>query len=237
MTTALRVVGLCLPFSNVPGGNSNPVSLLARFALLLDQHLSFLAKPRQEGADTMGLPCGCRHQLRQRCALGSLEHFADDRRFASGVYGLWCRSQRRNVILGLVVHEVVPCFGNTHHARSQHREPRRSHRSGPLRPTRCATHANSNARFDTQVEWKVRKRRSCVWTCAASHCFVSTMDDEDIALIRQLCTRVGCLMEDTSVVALIWDDGVAIDARLAKLSAAANDIHALVAAAQALHKC
>jgi hypothetical protein len=60
------------------------------------------------------------------------------------------------------------------------------------------------------------------------------MNDDDIALIRQLCTRAGCIMEDTSVVALIWDDGLAINARLAKLSDAANDIHALVAAARAL---
>jgi hypothetical protein len=60
------------------------------------------------------------------------------------------------------------------------------------------------------------------------------MDDDDIALIRQICTRVGCIMEDSSVIALIWDDGLTLDARLAKLSVAANDIHALVAAARAL---
>lgn len=60
------------------------------------------------------------------------------------------------------------------------------------------------------------------------------MDDDDIALIRQLCTRVGCIMEDNSVIALIWNDGLAIDARLAKISSAANDINALVAAAGAL---
>ena len=60
------------------------------------------------------------------------------------------------------------------------------------------------------------------------------MDDDDIALIRQLSTRVGCIMEDTSVVALIWEDGLALEARVAKLSVAANDIHALVAAARAL---
>jgi hypothetical protein len=63
---------------------------------------------------------------------------------------------------------------------------------------------------------------------------VSSMDDDDIALIRQLCTRAGCIMEDSSVFALIWDDRLALDVRLAKLSAAANDIHALVAAARAL---
>lgn len=64
--------------------------------------------------------------------------------------------------------------------------------------------------------------------------FVSVMDDDDIALIGQLFTRAGCIMEDTSVIALIWDDALTLEARLAKLSAAANDIHALVAAARAL---
>jgi hypothetical protein len=60
------------------------------------------------------------------------------------------------------------------------------------------------------------------------------MDDDDIALIRQLCTRAGCIMEGSSVVALISDDGLALDARRAQLSVAANDIHALVAATRAL---
>jgi hypothetical protein len=60
------------------------------------------------------------------------------------------------------------------------------------------------------------------------------MDDDETALIRQLCTRIGCIMEDSSIVALIWDDGLTLDARLATLSAAAKNIHALVAAAQAL---
>jgi hypothetical protein len=62
----------------------------------------------------------------------------------------------------------------------------------------------------------------------------SAMDDDDIALIRQLRTRAGCIMEDSSVIALIWEDGLPLEAWLAKLAAAANDIHALVAAAQAL---
>ena len=76
--------------------------------------------------------------------------------------------------------------------------------------------------------------KSCVWTCAPPRRFVSVMDDDDIALIRQLCTRAACIMEDSSVIALIWDDGMSIDARLAKLSDAAKDIRTLVAAAKAL---
>ena len=59
------------------------------------------------------------------------------------------------------------------------------------------------------------------------------MDDID-DLVRQLCTKAGCLMEDASVVALIWDDGVLIDRRLDALSVAANDMAALIAAAQAV---
>lgn len=66
------------------------------------------------------------------------------------------------------------------------------------------------------------------------HCFVLLMNDDDITLARQLCTRIGCMMEDTSIIALIWDDGLSIEARLAKLSAAGNDIQALVAAARTL---
>jgi hypothetical protein len=97
-----------------------------------------------------------------------------------------------------------------------------------------ATHANSNARFEHEVEWKEDTAKSCVWTCAATDGFVTVMNDDDIALIRQLCTRAGCIMEDTSVIALIRDDGLTLEARLAKLSAAANDIHALVAVARAI---
>jgi hypothetical protein len=60
------------------------------------------------------------------------------------------------------------------------------------------------------------------------------MNEDVLALIRQLCTRAGCIMEDTSVIALIWDDALSIEVRLEKLSAAANDIHTLVAAARVL---
>ncbi len=60
------------------------------------------------------------------------------------------------------------------------------------------------------------------------------MDNDDIALFRQLCMRVGCIMEENSVIALIWEEGLSTDARLTKLSTASNDIHTLVAAARAL---
>ena len=58
--------------------------------------------------------------------------------------------------------------------------------------------------------------------------------DNDTKLIRQLCTRVGCIMEDASVVALIWDDNLALETRLQKLRKASADIQALVSAATAL---
>jgi hypothetical protein len=76
--------------------------------------------------------------------------------------------------------------------------------------------------------------KSCIWTCTATPRFVSGMNEDVLALIRQLCTRAGCIMEDTSVVALIWNDGLSIEARLAKLSAAADDIQAIIAAARTL---
>ena len=51
---------------------------------------------------------------------------------------------------------------------------------------------------------------------------------------RELCTRLGCIMEDASVVALIWNDDLALEHRLQKLGKASADIHALLAAAAAL---
>lgn len=50
--------------------------------------------------------------------------------------------------------------------------------------------------------------------------------------IRRLCTRVGAIMEDASVVALIWDDGLDPATRLDQLAEAAARITTLIAAAQ-----
>lgn len=58
--------------------------------------------------------------------------------------------------------------------------------------------------------------------------------DNDTKLIRQLCTRAGCIMEDASVVALVWEDNLTLEARLQRLRKAAADIQALVSAATAL---
>jgi hypothetical protein len=61
------------------------------------------------------------------------------------------------------------------------------------------------------------------------------MDNND-ALIRQLCTRAGCIMEDSSVTALIWTDSLFIDQRLERLATAADQIQAIVGAAKAIHQ-
>jgi hypothetical protein len=62
------------------------------------------------------------------------------------------------------------------------------------------------------------------------------MDDKTEAHIRELCTRIGCVMEDVSVIALIWskDDGLSIEARLQELHNAQLTIATLVDEAQSL---
>lgn len=60
------------------------------------------------------------------------------------------------------------------------------------------------------------------------------MDDDEIDLIRKLCTKVGCLMEDASAAALNWSDGLPLQTRVEALSIASGQIEALVAAARAL---
>jgi hypothetical protein len=75
--------------------------------------------------------------------------------------------------------------------------------------------------------------KSCHWTSPAPHGFVRAMND-DTKLVRQLCTRIGCLMEDASVVALVWDDDFSLKTRVQTLEKASANIQALVAAATAL---
>ena len=61
------------------------------------------------------------------------------------------------------------------------------------------------------------------------------MDHETLALIRQLCTRAGTVMEDASVVALIWnDDALRLHSRLEKLERSALQVSALISAAKAV---
>lgn len=62
------------------------------------------------------------------------------------------------------------------------------------------------------------------------------MDDDTDDLVIQLCTRIGMIMEDTSVLALTVPgmDPVGRRAGLQKIEQAAGRIHFLVAAAKVL---
>ena len=62
------------------------------------------------------------------------------------------------------------------------------------------------------------------------------MDDDTEDLVIQLCTRIGMIMEDTSVLALTVPgmDQVGRRAALREIEQAASRIHALVVAAKAL---
>ena len=88
----------------------------------------------------------------------------------------------------------------------------------------------TNARFEHTVQCYIAAFESSHWTYAGLPRFVGSMDD-DIKLIRQLCTRVGCILEDASVIALIWDDDTSPAVRLQKLRRASANIQALIAAA------
>ena len=63
---------------------------------------------------------------------------------------------------------------------------------------------------------------------------MSAMDDSDTELIRHLLTRAGCIMEDTSTVALSWHTGLSVEQRLDALQTATRNIAALVDAAKAV---
>lgn len=62
------------------------------------------------------------------------------------------------------------------------------------------------------------------------------MDENTVELIAQLCTRIGMIMEDASVVALTIGniDGDGMQQVVADLQRAADNISRLVAAVKAL---
>lgn len=60
------------------------------------------------------------------------------------------------------------------------------------------------------------------------------MDQSETELIQALLTKVGCIMEDVSIVAIDWSDGLSIEERINKLEGAGKEIAMLVAAARAL---
>jgi hypothetical protein len=78
--------------------------------------------------------------------------------------------------------------------------------------------------------------KSWIWTSSPGHGVVTGMDDDTTDLIARLCTRVGMIMEDASVIALTISGSEPGDLPLAidELEGAARQIKALVAAARAL---
>ena len=113
----------------------------------------------------------------------------------------------------------------------------------PIRSVRAAAGRAGRASVSTPmlaVETKSNgicsPRQSCGWTCRPFPGVVQSMDDDTSELIAQLCTRIGMIMEDASVVALTVG-GLTVKERddaIAALEAAAERISALVAAAKAL---
>ena len=79
-------------------------------------------------------------------------------------------------------------------------------------------------------------RQSCGWTWRSLPGVVPAMDKDTSELIAALCTRIGMIMEDTSVVALTVGGltGKERNDAVAVLEAAAERISALVATVTAL---
>ncbi len=77
---------------------------------------------------------------------------------------------------------------------------------------------------------------SCVWTSTCRRRVVVGMDRDTSELIAQLGTRVGMIMEDTSVTALTLGtvDGRTQKAKLGEIAAAVAKIEMLTKAMQAL---
>ena len=79
-------------------------------------------------------------------------------------------------------------------------------------------------------------RQSCGWTCRLFPGVVPAMEDDTSELIAQLCTRIGMIMEDASVVALTMGGLVGVERNdaIVVLADAAVRISTLVAAVKAL---
>lgn len=75
-----------------------------------------------------------------------------------------------------------------------------------------------------------------LWTCRLSQGFVRLVDDDDTELVQRLLTKVGCIMEDCSVVALSWGAASSLRDRLDKVQHATHAISALVEAARVVAK-
>ena len=68
--------------------------------------------------------------------------------------------------------------------------------------------------------------------CQVARLMAAMNDDRE--LIRLLCTRVGTIMGDSSVEALLWSDGLTTSQRLERLGIASAKIKALLEAASVL---
>jgi hypothetical protein len=83
---------------------------------------------------------------------------------------------------------------------------------------------------------------SCVWTsgkgksaCRDSMAEPPDLDDDTRALIEQLCTRAGMLMEDASVEALVRASSITgLKLKAERIGQTVQQIHQLFAAAEAL---
>lgn len=90
----------------------------------------------------------------------------------------------------------------------------------------------SNGMSDPTASW--------IWTVAAAHRSVrpddggEPLDDDTIELIHQLCARIGMMMEDASVGALVSRSDDDLTSKIVSLRLAIEQASALVAAAQAL---
>lgn len=93
--------------------------------------------------------------------------------------------------------------------------------------------------FDAKSSRACSAPESWGWTSSATRAVSATMDDvaaldpDVIELVVQLCTRMGMIMEDASVLALdASDEG--LEQRVMGLATAAQTIAAVVGAAQRL---
>lgn len=95
---------------------------------------------------------------------------------------------------------------------------------------------NTNAPFQREVEWKLDVK-SWLWTLGHSVSRSVDMDDVDELVIR-LCTQIGTIMEDTSIVALTIRglSGSKRAEAIAEMSTAADHIWRLIEATRVLSR-
>jgi hypothetical protein len=115
--------------------------------------------------------------------------------------------------------------------------PRRAYRSGQRLLNPAALCSNTNASFAREVEWKDEKLPEKLDMDFVAWSVRLAVMDDDAELMGLLCTRIGMIMEDASVIALTLAaaDPEARLVQLAELKAASAAIAALVAAVESLN--